>query len=169
MVISSVERAASDLPLIFSSSSLCTDLRASSHSSASFVFPTLSFLLFNQPMSNVPSPPPDMDPFRPPDCFESDVFGIVPLLGPSDGAARADGLSLIVAVDVASLGMICASPRALIWRCSLSSRDDSIEKYCDVAAVNDSFCCSIDSGLEIPTSSCWELVCVKAFTARPAD
>ena len=169
MVISSVETAASDLPLIFSSSSLCTDLEASSHSSASFVFPTLSFLLFNQPLSNAPSPPPDMDAFRPPDCFESDVFGMVPMLGPSDEAARVDGLSLIVAVEVASFGMICASPSALIWRCSLSPRDDSREKYCDVAAVNDSFCCAIDSGLESPTSSCWSLVCVKAFTARPAD
>ena len=168
-MISSFETAASDLLLIFSSSSLCTDLRASSHSSASFVFPTLSFLLFNQPISNVPSPPPVMDPFRPPDCFESDVFGIVPRLDPSDGADRADGLSLVIAVEVTSFGMICASPSALIWRCSLSPKDDSKEKYCDVAAVNDSFRCSIETGTGLPTSSSGALVCVKALTARPAD
>ena len=91
------------------------------------------------------------------------------MLGPSDGAAKADGLSLIIAVEVTSFGMICASPSALIWRCSLSPKDDSKEKYCDVAAVNDSFCFSIESGIGLPTPSSWALVCVKAFTARPAE
>ena len=120
-------------------------------------------------MSNPPSPPPVMDPFRPPDCFESDGFGIAPMLGPSDGAARAVGLSLKVAVEVASFGMICASPSALIWRCSLTPKDDSKEKYWAVAALNDSFCCSIESGTGLSTSSIRALVCVNAFTARPAE
>ena len=168
-MISSPETFASDLLLIFSSSSPCTDLRASSHSSASFAFPTLSFLLFNQPMSNPPSPPPVMDPFRPPDCFEGVVFDRFPILGPSDGAARAVGLSLKFAVEVASFGMICASPSALIWRCSRALKDDNKEKYWAVAALNDSFCCSIESGTGVSTSSFWALVCVNAFTARPAD
>ena len=120
-------------------------------------------------MSKPPSPPPVMAAFRPPDCFESGVFGIVPILGPSDGAARVVGLSLKAAVEVASFGMICASPSALIWRCSLTPKDDSKEKYWAVAALNDSFCCSIDSGTGVSNSSIRGLVCVNALTARPAD
>ena len=120
-------------------------------------------------MSKPPSPPPVIDPFRPPDCFERGVFDIVPILGPSDGAARFVGLSLETAVEVASFGIICASPSALIWRCSLILKDDSKEKYWAVAALNDSFCCSIESGTGLSTSSGRALVCVKAFTARPAD